>query len=343
MSRNRRRLIGIGVAVCAVAAAATGLGLYLSARNPRDGNGGRTGSIVVAYAPFESTALVWIAEDQRLFSRGGLTMTWRRYDSGVGALDGLLNGDADLAVGTTEFPLVGSAFRKDRIRATGTIAKSEFIYIVGRKDRGIETVADLKGKRVGTTLRTIAEFYLGRFLELHGINQQGMTLVDLKTPAEWVNAIVAGDVDAVATAQPYANAVKDRLGANAVVWSAQSGQPLYALAIATDAWIANNPRLLRTFLTSLAQAEQYLFRNPAEARAIVQKRLGLEVSYMDSVWLQNQFSLSLDESLILAMEEEARWMIKNNLTGERQVPNFLDHIHEGGLKVTKPEAVNIIR
>jgi hypothetical protein len=43
------------------------------------------------------------------------------------------------------------------------------------------------------------------------------------------------------------------------------------------------------------------------------------------------------------MEDEARWMIRNNLTTEKQVPDFLDYIREDGLKAVKPEAVNIIR
>ena len=222
MTHNRPRLILYAVSVCAIGAAVLSVVLYLYFR---DGQTGKTDSIVIAYAPFESTALVWIAEDQRLFSRNGLNITWRKYDTGVGALDGMLNGEADIAVGTNEFPLVGRALQKERIRTIGSIARSEFIYLIGRKDRGIEKASDLKGKRVGTTLRTIAEFYLGRFLELHGMNMQDMTIVDVKTPAEWVNAIVNGDIDAMVTAQPYANSVKDRLGANATVWSAQSSQP----------------------------------------------------------------------------------------------------------------------
>ena len=36
-------------------------------------------------------------------------------------------------------------------------------------------------------------------------------------------------------------------------------------------------------------------------------------------------------------------MISNNLTTEKQVPNFLDYIHEDDLKAIKPESVNIIR
>jgi ABC-type nitrate/sulfonate/bicarbonate transport system substrate-binding protein len=300
-------------------------------------------SIVIAYAPFESVALLTIAEDQHFFSRNGLNVTMRKYDTGVGTLDGMSNGEADIAVGANEFPLVGRAFKKDRIRTIGSIAKSQFIYLVGRKDRGIERISDLKGKRVGTTFRTIAHFYLGRFLELNGMNMQDITLVDLKTPSEWVDAVANGDIDAVATAQPYANSAKDRLGANAVFWSAQSSQPLFTQVISTGEWITRHPELISRFLKSLAQAEEYAIRNPAEAKATVQKQLDLHAAYMETVWSQNQYFLSLDQSLIVAMEDEARWMINNGLTTEKQIPDFSNFIYEDGLRAIKPEGVAIIR
>jgi NitT/TauT family transport system substrate-binding protein len=75
----------------------------------------------------------------------------------------------------------------------------------------------------------------------------------------------------------------------------------------------------------------------------VQKMLNLEQTYMETVWSQNEYGLSLEQSLILAMEDQARWMIINNLTAETEVPNFLDYIYEDALEEIKPEAVNIIR
>ncbi|MBI4287841.1 MAG: NrtA/SsuA/CpmA family ABC transporter substrate-binding protein [Chloroflexi bacterium] len=304
---------------------------------------GRTDSIVVAWSPFESTALLWIAEDQHLFSRNSLNITLRKYDTGAGALDGMLKGEADIAMGVAEFPVVGRVFRKEKMRIIGNADKAEFIYLIGRKDRGIEAVSDLKGKRVGTTFGTVAHFYLGRFFNLNGMDIQDVTLVDVKTPEEWVNAVAKGDIDAIATAQPYASLAKDRLGANAVVWPAQSGQLLYGLIASSDQWITKHPELASRFLKSVAQAEEYLIRNPAEAKTIVQKRLNLDAAYVEAFWPQNQFSLSLDQALILAMEDEARWMISNNLTTEKRVPDFLDYIYENALKAVKPGAVNIIR
>jgi len=304
---------------------------------------GKMEPITVAYSPFETTALVWIAQDQGFLARNGLDITLRKYDSGVGALDGMVNGEADLVIGAAEFPLVGRAFQEAKIRTIGTIARSELIYLVGRKDRGIEEVSDLKGKRVGTTFRTIAEFHLGRFLELHGMSLEDVILVDVRTPEEWVDAVANGDLDAIATAQPYANQARDKLGDNAVMWPAQSNQPLYTQVIAADEWIAGHPELVSQFLKSLLQAEEYAIRNPVEAKAIVQKSLGLDSAYMETAWSQNQFSLSLDQSLILAMEDEARWMIANGLTTETELPDFLDYIYATGMEAVKPDAVNIIR
>jgi len=304
---------------------------------------GPTEPITVAFSPFESTALFWIAADQGFFNRHGLDITLRHFDSGAAALDSVMNGDADLCVGTTEYPLVRQAFANASVRTLAVIDKGDFIYLVGRKDRGIRSVQDLRGKRVGTTIGTISEFHLVRYLNLHNMTLKDITLVDLATPAEWVNATADGDIDAIATAQPYANEARDRLGENAVIWPIQSDQPLFALVVAGDLWIERHPDTARRFLQSLADAEKYLTTHPsAESRAIVQRRLNLKPEYMDTVWQQNRFSLSLDRSLIAAMEDEGRWMIANRLTNATAVPDFRKYIDITGLKQVMPDAVTIL-
>jgi NitT/TauT family transport system substrate-binding protein len=64
---------------------------------------------------------------------------------------------------------------------------------------------------------------------------------------------------------------------------------------------------------------------------------------MEKIWPENQFALSLDQSLIIAMDDEARWLIKNNLTDKKEVPVFLDYISRDNLDAVRPSAVNIIR
>jgi NitT/TauT family transport system substrate-binding protein len=297
--------------------------------------------ITVAYSPFESGALFWIAEDQGYFRQNGLNLTLKKYDSGAEALSSVVNGEADITIGVTEYPLVWRAFQDAPVRAVGTMDKGDFIYIVARKDR-IENIPDLKGKKIGTTVGTVAEFHLGRFLTLHGMSMRDITLVDVKTPEGWVNEVISGNIDAISTAQPYAREARNRLGDNALFWPAQSSQPLFALAISTDGWIEEHPDEVERFLKALVLAEEYAIEHPEEAKKIVQERLNLDPAYMEMVWSQNQFAVTLDQSLILAMEDEARWMIANNLTNETEVPDFRNYVHAEGLKEVKPGSVNII-
>jgi NitT/TauT family transport system substrate-binding protein len=253
------------------------------------------------------------------------------------------HGEADIAVGISEFPLVRKAFENAPLRAIGSIDKGDFIYLVARGDHGIVHVSDLKGKRIGTAKGTAAEFHLGRFLMLHGMNQRDITLVDVKTPEGWVDDVAKGDIDAIATAQPYADSARYQLGDTAVVWSVQSSQPVAGLIVSTDEWLSTHPDQAAGFLRSLAEAEEYVQTYPTEAQAIVQKWLNLDAGYMATVWQQNQFSLTLDQSLVLAMEDEARWMIRNNLTNATVVPDFRNHLYTDGLDVVKPGSVKIIR
>ena len=298
-------------------------------------------NIVIAYSPFESTALLWIAEDQHFFAQNGINLTLRKYNSGAASLEGVIQGEADIAVGVTEFPLVRKTLQNDRVRVLANIDKGDFIYLVARKDL-IRNKSDLKRKKIGTAEGTVAEFHLGRFLMLNGMTLQDITLIDIKTPEGWVNEVADGNIDAISTAQPYANAARDRLGTNAVVWPLQSSQPLFALVISSDEWLTQNPDLARRFIRSLAHAEEYVQTHPDESKAIVQNQLNFDSGYMDTVWQQNQFSLTLDQSLILAMEDEARWMIANNLTNATGVPDFRQQIYTDGMESVRPGSVNII-
>jgi len=299
--------------------------------------------VTVAYSPYESTALLWIARDRGFFQENGLNVTLRKYDSGSGSLDGVLRGEADMTIGVTEFPLVRQVFSGTQARALGVVDHGFFTYLVARKDRGIAYPADLRGKKIGTTIGTIAEFHLGRYLALHGMTLHDITLVDVKQPDDWVNAVADGRIDAIATAQPYADAARDRLGANAVVWPVQSHQPLYALVVSTDGWVKGHPDAAARLLRALGQADDFAAANPGGARAIVQKDLDLQPEYMDTVWSQNEFALSLDQSLITTMEDESRWMIRNNLTNATEVPDFRQYLYTDGLDTVKPGSVSIIR
>ncbi|MBI4334388.1 MAG: NrtA/SsuA/CpmA family ABC transporter substrate-binding protein [Chloroflexi bacterium] len=302
---------------------------------------GRMETVTISEGRNETRTLIYLAEELGLFAANGISMAYKDYGSGAAAADALLKGEVDLAAGA-EFVIVGGALRKDNVRTIASIDRFQNSYIIGRTDKGITGIASLRGKRIGVPRMTSPEFYLGRFLDINGMSIREVTPVNV-APAQALDALESGAVDAVAIFQPEASVIQQKLGNRVVTWPAQSGQLTYFNIFGTASWAADNTEVIGRLLQSLTQAEDYLANNPREARAIVQKRLGYDDAYINTIWTEHQFSVSLDQSLIVAMEDEARWMIRNSLTGERTVPNFLEYIYEEGLKAVRPEAVNIIR
>jgi NitT/TauT family transport system substrate-binding protein len=291
--------------------------------------------------PSGSAALVYIAQDEGFFSANSIRVKVKEYPTGVGTTGALLKGAVDIAW-AAEFPLVHRAFANEKISIIAALSRFSDQYLFARKDRGIRNISDLKAKKIGIPRNTIVEFYLARFLELNGISIEDVSLLNV-LPPQSMDAITSGSIDGVVTWEPYSSRIKTQLAGEVTAWPVQNFQPGYGVIIARNDWISEHPERIRRFLKSMVQAEDYLIRHPEASKNMVKKRVNYDDAFMEIFWSENQFSLSLDQSLILAMEDEARWMIRNKLTNEKQVPDFLNYIYEDGLKAVKPESVNIIR
>jgi NitT/TauT family transport system substrate-binding protein len=302
---------------------------------------GKMETVAIGATPIELNALIYVADECKFFSNHGVRVVFKDYDTGVTAVDGLLKGEVEIAL-ATEFVIVGKSLQKQDVLGLATIDKSMLFYIIARTDRGIKTTADLRGKRIGVPRQTVTEFYLGRMLEINGMRIQQVAMVDTKA-SHPAGAIARGNVDAVVTWEPHVTQIRQQMGNGVITWPVQSGQVAYWSIVTTSRWINKHPDLVRQFLKSLAQAEEYAILHEQETKAIIQRRLHYDDTYTAAIWSKSQFSLSLDQSLILAMEDEARWMIKNNLIRERTIPDFTNYIYVDGLKAVKPEAVKIIR
>ncbi len=308
----------------------------------RGGYSGKVEPISVGDStPLEANTLLYVADQQNFFKNNGLKVTIKHYETGVAAIGDMLKGEVDIAV-PSEFGVVRYVLQKKNICIMACYDKVQIAALIARKDRGIGGISDLKGKRIGLPRHTNAEFYLGRFFELNRMSLRDVNLKDGKLP-QMMEAIISGEIDAVVLWEPYRSQVENRLRDKVIVWPAQSSQPAFCVTVAGRDWLSKHPQTAERFLNAITQAEKYLDRHPAEAKTFIQQKLKYDKAYMDVIWPRQHFALSLDQSLVTAMEDEARWMIKSGLTKEKSVPNFLDYIYEGGLKAIKPEAVSIIR
>ena len=297
--------------------------------------------LTIASGSGEFSALTLIADEKGYFEKHGLNVTIRDHFTGVGSINDLLAGNADLSY-ASEIVGVSTSFRPEDFRIIASTAKSNEIKLVIRNDRGITQPSDLRGKTIAFPKGTAAEFYLGRYLMINGMDIDDVT-VSYLSPAELSESIENGNSDAVIIWEPWVYQITQKLGQNVTAWPAQGGQNFYWVTYTQADVIRDKPELIRQYLRAIDDAQLYLHDNEPEGKEIVRLRLNLTDDYMETMWEENQFVLSLDQGIIVAMEDEARWMTKNNLTGGTTPPSYLDMIDQDAMREVKPQAVSIIR
>jgi ABC-type nitrate/sulfonate/bicarbonate transport system substrate-binding protein len=325
------------IAVLLIAVVILSSFIYLTSQKQYTGD---VQSITLGIYPSEYNSLIYIANDQQYFSANGLEVTFKSYPSGATAVHGMLNGEVDIAT-ASEFVIANNALQNASLYALGTVSKYLNVYLIARNDTGISSVSDLEGKKIGLSIGTANQFFLGRFLEINGLNQSKVTLVNLNF-AETPNALANGTVDAVVTNPPYTNQIQTLLDNKIGVWPLQSNQFGYFEATCSKNWAATHPDLIERFFKAIVQAESFNINHQDQAIALVAKDLNYTETYTASVWADYQYSVGLDQSFILLMQEEGRWLIRNNLTNATAIPDFLNFIYVDGLRSVKPQAVNIL-
>src|SRR2546428_3860487 len=82
--------------------------------------------------------------------------------------------------------------------------------IIAHPDSGINSIADLKGKKVGTTFGSMNDMYLVEVLRKHGVSESAINRIN-STPAAMVALFDTGNVDAMAVWEPYLTRMLDKV------------------------------------------------------------------------------------------------------------------------------------
>lgn len=283
-------------------------------------------------------ALAWIAQEQGLYGKVGLDVDLKGYVSGKEAADALRAGQVDVAV-ASEFVVASRSFSEPDLRVMGSIAFYRNKGVVARRDRGIASPADLRGKRIGVTSPSGAEYSLTVFLALHGLTVQDVTPVNL-APQEIVAALGKGDLDAAITWDPHVRAIEQALGANGISFQG-GGLDSYLLLVTRQDVVMAHDKATARLLRALVLAEDWLHAHPEAAQAYIAARFKVDPAYVESMWGRTQFSVSLPQELLSAMDSEARWLDLQD--GARDsIPNYSLFIRPDELLAVKPSAVTLL-
>ncbi len=282
----------------------------------------------------------YIAYYNKYFEEEGLDIDLLFTSSGNISFEKLLNGEVDI-ITVTETPVVHKSFTRNDFYIIGELVGSIEHQIIARKDAGIKSVADLKGKRIAVMQGTSADYFLDSFLIYNGLSRSDIELVNLPT-VEMPAAIEKGEVDVISCWQPFALNIQKLLGDNGLTMPSKNIHTVSWLIVVMKSYARKNPEAISRFLKALVRAEKFLKENRSESIRIHAEISKSDLEVVDALFNTTNYKLSLEHRLLLNLENQARWVIKHNYTDHQKVPNYLDIIYADGLKEVKPKAVTVI-
>jgi len=230
-----------------------------------------------------------------------------RMEIRAGGIPMLLDGGADAATNSETQALLRSVARPD-LRIIMTVAEC-YYRIVGRKSSGIQKLAELRGKKIGTPANTSAGYYLAKMLRTAGLAEFDVTVVAM--PVEnMAAAMKRGDVDAVSGWEPGAHDSIAALGADAVVFQDRSVyRELFDLNTTTA--VLNDPikrRLLVDAVRAMVTASSQVTRRPADVRPLLSSRINVPQPTISDVWRHFTFAGGLPADMLDVLTEEEQWV-----------------------------------
>ena len=161
------------------------------------------------------------------------------------------------------------------IKSIYVYSKPEWASIVVPRDSRIQSVKELKGKKVAANRGTDPYIFLLRSLYSNGINPRSVEIVQL-AHADGKAALLKGDVDAWAGLDPLT--AKAELESKARILYRNPGFNSYGVLNVRKEFAKQNPGIVLSVLRAYEKARQWAIRNPEGLKQVVIKEAKLSDS-----------------------------------------------------------------
>lgn len=203
--------------------------------------------IVPAFAPFQ------IAKAKKYYESEGLDVVFQVGKGGADVAKQVAVGNADLGGGIGDTPIVVRP-NDVPVRGVALLGGQALHQLVVRKDAGIKSLADLKGKKIGVVAFQDTSYYN----LLAALASQGLDKSSADIQAVGVGGIVklmqSGDLHAVCGAPEWAASIAS-VGTPVEMISLTGAFPAMAQAIlASDQTIKTRPEVIRKFVRATLKA-----------------------------------------------------------------------------------------
>lgn len=240
-------------------------------------------------------------------------------------------GECDLAC-NSETQILRGAYRHADLRIICTVAECPY-RVVARRSAGVNQLADLRGKRVGTQLASSAEYFLDRLLRTVGASAAEVTLAPFmaKTASPLSalpDALKSGAIDAVCVWEPQLQKAVRAVGDDAIVFCDPALYAEQFCLCSSEAKLqdaALRPKIV-AFVRAMLAATTALQRDPHAAQQLVAETAALDRATVNDAWPHLSYPGALTARLLDTLIAVDAWQARHDARALRTPKSLASHI-----------------
>lgn len=325
---KKTRIISLLTVMALGVSMLSGCGSSSKQASAADSNGNSSSVVNIAIQPSAAFIPLYIAREngwiEEALKDQGVEVNWNDFESGPPMNESLASGSSDIGV-MGDVPTVSSiaAGQNNEIIAMAADGAKSYALLVSA-DSDISSPAELKGKKIGTTVGSTGHNLIDKLLSQNNLDiNSDVELVNIAT-GDAATVLSTNAVDAVAIWEPNVT----RLVADGTAKIIGEGPDCGLLGvnpiIARAEFAQNNPEIIRVIIEQYARGVAALDNLDEETKNKVADDLSLDASLLSDVAAKYEYTVKISDEDVENLQDTIAFLVKiGNLDKEYQIKDYV--------------------
>ena len=247
----------------------------------------------------------WIDEAMKEI---GVNVVWTDFESGPPMNESFAAGQQDIGV-IGDVPAVSAVAAGQQNVYIAAEEGGSFIAVLVRDDSGIETVEDLKGKKLGITIGSTSQNFVQKLLTKAGLDPASdVEMINISAGDAQI-VLTNGDVDAVAIWEPTVSRMDALDNVHILANGEEAGFLGMNIVFARKEFVDQNPDLVKVFLEQYWKATKAYEENPEEYVDMLAEYFNLDKDLVLQASSKCKYVLAFNEEEAAAMQDTVSFLM----------------------------------
>jgi ABC-type nitrate/sulfonate/bicarbonate transport system substrate-binding protein len=245
-----------------------------------------------------SFSAFYIAKERGIFEKNGLDVTLQTGPSGSAMVSFIIGNQIQAALGTEMAGIQNFNLDNNVVVFSEMTRLEKFFGLLGRNMNSVE---EMKGKRVGVARGTGGETFWLAIVEKLKLDPRDYTVINLEAP-EMIPAFQRGNIDAFAAWEPWVTRATMALPNVKNLRDNQGILDGRIFGYLNQGWAEKNRSAATAFVKSLVEATDLVVRDPETAAKTVSSFLKLDLDLTRRLIANNRFDMRLDQASLEGLQ-----------------------------------------